>query len=105
MVQDSSGSSDQERQVKEIIIAYLDAVDAGQRPDRQEWVRQYPEFAAELEVFLETSDRVAEPLRHLAALVDPPPPERVSSGKAATMDPSQSAPSSRGHHRPLPGRL
>jgi hypothetical protein len=47
MVQESSGSSDRDRQVNEIITAYLEAVDAGQTPDRQEWLRRYPEFAAE----------------------------------------------------------
>ncbi len=94
MLQKSSDSSDRERQVKEIIIAYLDAVDAGQKPDRQEWLQQYPEFAAELEAFLanyDWADRVAEPLRHFAALVAPAPPERVASGEAATMDFTQSA--------------
>jgi len=41
MVQESSGSSDRERKVKAIIIANLDAVDAGKAPDRQEWLRRY----------------------------------------------------------------
>ncbi len=70
MVEDSSGSSDREQQLNEILRAYLEAVDAGNPPDRQEWLRQYPEFAAELELFLadyEQVDRIAEPLRPAAA--------------------------------------
>ena len=66
MTQEPSAASDRDRQVNEIISAYLEAIDAGQRPDRQEWLRRYPEFAAELEAFLtdyEHVDRVAEPLR------------------------------------------
>jgi WD40 repeat protein/serine/threonine protein kinase len=66
MVDGPSGSTDRDRQVNEIITAYLQAVDAGQTPDRQEWLRQYPEYAAELQAFLadyERVDRMAEPLR------------------------------------------
>ena len=66
MANEPSGSSDRDRQVNEIITTYLEAVDAGQAPDRQEWLRRYPQFAAELEAFLadyERVDRMAEPLR------------------------------------------
>jgi len=83
MIDGPSGSSDRDRQVNEIITAYLQAVDAGQTPDRQEWLRQYPEFAAELQAFLadyERVDRMAEPLRPAA------PSERAVPGDAATMD-------------------
>ncbi len=108
MVQDSSGSSDRDRQVNEIISTYLEAVDAGQTPDRQEWLRRYPEFAAELEAFLadyEHVDRMAEPLRPATAMVTPLPPPRVVSGDAETLDSTSAGPCFRGQHRPLPGRL
>jgi len=94
MVQDSSESNDRDRQVNEIISAYLEAVDAGQTPDRQEWLRRYPEFAAELEVFLadyEHVDRVAEPLRPVAAPGTPRLPERVDSGAPVALGPGQPA--------------
>jgi WD40 repeat protein/tRNA A-37 threonylcarbamoyl transferase component Bud32 len=94
MVQESSGSTDHERQINEIISAYLVAVDAGQMPDRQEWLRRYPEFAAELEAFLadyEHVDRMAQPLRPATTPLMHLPPERVASGVAATMDFSQPA--------------
>ena len=89
MDQDSSGSSDRERQVNEIITAYLEAVDAGQTPDRQEWLRQYPEFAAELEAFLAEYawvDRIGEPSPPNAEAAAPAPPESAVSREAATMD-------------------
>ena len=94
MVQDLSASSGRDQQAKEIITAYLEAIDAGHRPDRQEWLRRYPEFAAELEAFLadyEHLDRLAEPLRPAAASLAPPPPEKVVSGEAATIDSAQPA--------------
>jgi len=108
-----SGSTDRDRRVNEIITAYLEAVDAGQTPDRQEWLRQYPEFAAELEAFLadyEHVDRMAEPLRPAAGkgvgthLPERPAtnlrsvpgfaqmsPDPFSGGQAATMDSGQPA--------------
>ena len=95
MDQDSSGPGDRERQVNEIITAYLEAVDAGQRPDRQEWLRQYPEFAAELEAFLAEYawvDRIGEPSPPAAAAGTPAPPESVVSSEAATTDSRQPIP-------------
>ncbi|MGA2258143.1 MAG: serine/threonine-protein kinase, partial [Thermoguttaceae bacterium] len=94
MVQESSASSDRDGQVNEIISAYLEAVDAGQAIDRQEWLRRYPEFAAELEAFLadyEHVDRLAEALRPAAPLVARVPSERVVSGVAKTMGSGQPA--------------
>jgi hypothetical protein len=52
MAHELSDSTDRDRQVNEIITAYLQAVDAGQTPDRQEWLRRYPEFVDVLFVFL-----------------------------------------------------
>jgi len=94
MVQESIASSDRDGKVNEIISAYLEAVDAGQAIDRQEWLRRYPEFAAELEAFLadyEHVDRLAEPLRPAAPLVARVPSERVVSGVAKTMGSGQPA--------------
>src|SRR5262249_45268784 len=52
--------------VDEIIAAYVDALDAGQAPDRAEWLRRYPEAADALAAFFADQDafdqRVA-PLR------------------------------------------
>ena len=86
MVQESSDSGDRDRQVNEIITAYLEAIDAGETLDRQDWLRRYPEFAAELEAFLadyEHVDRLAQPLRPVAVTGSPLPQERAVSGAAA----------------------
>jgi formylglycine-generating enzyme len=92
MSQDSTGSSDRETQVNEIIAAYLEAIDAGQKPDRQEWLRRYPEFAPDLEAFLKEygwMDRLGEPTPPNAETGAPAPQERVVSSEPATMDFSQ----------------
>jgi WD40 repeat protein/tRNA A-37 threonylcarbamoyl transferase component Bud32 len=74
MPEDSNGQSDREEELNQVLRAYLEAVDAGKPPDRQEWLRQHAEFAAELEEFLadyEHVDRVVEPLRAAAVPADP----------------------------------
>jgi WD40 repeat protein/tRNA A-37 threonylcarbamoyl transferase component Bud32 len=92
MAHELSDSTDRDRQVNEIITAYLQAVDAGQTPDHQEWLRRYPEFSAELEAFLadyERVERMAEPLR--PATAPEVPPEGSVPGEAATLDSAKPA--------------
>jgi serine/threonine protein kinase/Tfp pilus assembly protein PilF len=56
----------------EVVVAYLEAVEAGQRPDAQEWLARYPELASELEVFFADQDKVQRwtaPLRDAARTI------------------------------------
>jgi tetratricopeptide (TPR) repeat protein len=61
---------ERERQLFEILAAYFEAAEAGEAPDRTEWLAQYPDFAEDIERFLDDQDRLlrlAEPLRPIAA--------------------------------------
>jgi len=65
-------SPSRDQRVDAVIAAYLEAVDAGRTPDRQELLARHPDLAPDLEVFFADHDRVdqlAQPLR-----LPPPPP-------------------------------
>jgi tetratricopeptide (TPR) repeat protein len=71
-----------------VLAAYLQAVDAGQAPDREDLLARHPHLAAELHAFFATHDsldRLAGPLR--GALAAPPtntaPPSPAAAGPPA----------------------
>jgi WD40 repeat protein/serine/threonine protein kinase len=81
MTSSSSDSSLRDRQVNEIIAAYLEAVETGQAPDRQELLARHPDLAAELSAFFADRDqfqRLAQPLG--PALPARPAGEQVTVG-------------------------
>jgi hypothetical protein len=76
-----------ETRLDELIAAYLEAVEAGRAPDRDEWLARHPDLADELRRFFVNHDRMAqvgEPLR-VAAAVEPP------TSEAATLAPGAPA--------------
>src|SRR5581483_5304121 len=75
--------SAKDRQLEEILHTYLQAVDAGQAPDREDLLRQHPDLAAELAAFFADQDR-------LARLADPYP--TVAPAEASRVAPSELAP-------------
>src|SRR5262245_52838128 len=59
-----------------VIAAYLQAVDAGQAPDRDELLRRHPDLADDLRRFFadqERLDQVARPLREVGSPNAPAP--------------------------------
>jgi WD40 repeat protein len=56
--------------LEDVILAYLEAVDAGRPPDARELLAEHPDLASELRAFLddqEAADRQARPLREALA--------------------------------------
>lgn len=95
----STGSLGQDR-LNGIIAAYLEAVEAGKAPDREEWLDRHPDFANELRAFFADHDKMkalAEPVAEAPAPdagVEEPtlPPRQAAPGEeaveAATLPPS-----------------
>ena len=84
----TQGTSDTSEPVNEIIAAYLQAVDAGQAPDRQELLARHPELATELQAFFADHDKVdqlAEPLRPAAGIAAQPAAALPTVGLAPTL--------------------
>ncbi len=53
-----AGHLDRDEQLNEILLGYVEAVEAGGRPDRSELLSRHPEFAAELSEFIDSRDKV-----------------------------------------------
>jgi serine/threonine-protein kinase len=74
-----SHDSAKDRQLEAILHTYLQAVDAGQAPDRDTVLRRHPDLASELAAFFANQDNVAQLARRMA--------EAVTSGEASAPAP------------------
>jgi serine/threonine-protein kinase len=66
MFSDANDSGERDRQLSEVLVACLEAVDQGRPLLAHEWLARYPEFGAELSRFFagqEKLERLAGPLR------------------------------------------
>jgi tetratricopeptide (TPR) repeat protein len=89
---------DREERLDEAAAAYLEAVENGQRPQREEWLARYPDLADELAQFIDDQEKVqrwTDPIRPApgrdllagAAGSDPLATLHVSGGSAAKAAP------------------
>ena len=64
---------ERERQIFAILAVYFEAAEAGEAPDRTEWLTRYPDFAEDIVRFMDDQDRLlrlTEPLRPIASASD-----------------------------------
>src|SRR5690349_15330069 len=78
---DAAGGTDQ---LDDVILAYVEAVEAGQSPDRAAWLARYPHLADELAAFFADQDQFSSlvaPIR-----VDTPAPPHARSSGSVVLD-------------------
>jgi serine/threonine-protein kinase len=80
------------RQLEAILHAYLQAVDAGQAPDREALLRQHSEFASELASFFTNQDAVAQLAQGMTQSGGP----AVRAEEATTVPPEEASVPARG---------
>jgi serine/threonine-protein kinase len=96
MSSEPSPISEREQRWQAVLVAYLEAAEAGGAPGREELLARHPEFAAELAEFLANRDRLdrfGDPLRPIIeaaslATVDSPrqrPGETMVSASLGTI--------------------
>jgi eukaryotic-like serine/threonine-protein kinase len=61
-----------QQQLDEVIAEYLEAVDAGRRPDPDEWLARFPDLAGPLAIFFADQRQVRGLLAPLGTLAGPP---------------------------------
>src|SRR5262249_20324186 len=62
-----------------LVLAYLEALEAGQTPDRNEWLARDPDLACDLARYFEDQDRLEHLAAPLRGAVQAPPPALVET--------------------------
>ncbi|HEV2950284.1 MAG TPA: serine/threonine-protein kinase, partial [Gemmataceae bacterium] len=82
-----SEKSERERRLDELVTAYLKAVEAGNKPNREEWLGRHPDLAGELAAFFDAQDQVDR----LAGSIRAPTSNKPDAWDAPTLPPNGSA--------------
>src|SRR5207237_10548950 len=69
-------ADDAELELDEVIADYLEAVDAGRKPDTAAWLARHPHLAGELARFVAADERFGGQADRLRAADPVPPPDR-----------------------------
>ncbi len=99
MASSSSEPSPRDQRVNEIIAAYLEAVDAGQTPDRQAILACHPDLADELAAFFADQDQFKHRAAPLGPALPGPPVHADATGEHS---PDAGQPATEGQ---VPGRV
>jgi WD40 repeat protein len=85
MAEEPSASAEPPQRLQAILTAYQEARDAGQAIDREELLRQHPEFAAELADFFAVQDKVEQVGRARKPMLVPAAPPAGAADQHPTL--------------------
>ena len=86
MTTERPDDADRDRRIGEAVAAYFEALDAGQAPDREAFLRQHPDLAEDLAAYFSQHDRFQRfvaPLRLVVARDPSAPPTQADAGATA----------------------
>ena len=92
MNRESAGDTDREERLNEVLLAYVEALQAGQEPDRRQLVAAHPDLRQDLEAFFTSHDameRLAAPLREASGRREPADDGDSSAGSRRPFAPSE----------------
>ncbi|MBI3463010.1 MAG: serine/threonine protein kinase, partial [Planctomycetes bacterium] len=107
MPTESPVATGSEQRLDEVIAAYLEALDVGQAPDRNEFLSQHADLAPELQRFFADHDRLQELAKPLRPATGPTPAgsPAANGARAAANSPAQDAGDTPSTPETLPSRF
>jgi serine/threonine-protein kinase len=85
------GQTSQDQRLDAVVTAYLQAVEAGQQPDRRDWLARNPDLADGLREFFASEDRLGRLSAPLRAIAAPAPTPQVSEETPGDGEPGRAA--------------
>jgi serine/threonine protein kinase len=82
MLSEQTESFDGDKSLQDVVLAYLQAVDAGEQPDQEEWLARYPHLAAGLRVFFSGQHEIQAGIAPLRQAFEPEPSPPFSKRSA-----------------------
>src|SRR5262249_48247707 len=96
-------------QLDDVILAYLEGVEAGESPDRAAWLARYPHLADELAAFFADQDQFSSLIPPISPdpprPSSPPPPNTLAHPPPAPARPRRAGPGGAACRRPRYRRL
>jgi serine/threonine-protein kinase len=83
-----SAKSERDRRLDELVTAYLKAVEAGEKPNREEWLARHPDLASDLAAFFDAQDQMD---RLAGSIRAPTPIKEGDAWEAPTLAPREPA--------------